>query len=182
VILTETINPQTLLTNSALIYSVEEVEAAIDAVAQQINHQFGHTPIILMCVMTGGLYFTGKLLSKLNMPIELDYVQANRYHAHLTGGTLVWTKLPTLALQNKIVLLVDDILDEGLTLQAVFAKCVELGAKTVSTVVMANKLNQQSKPIQADFKAFDVPNLFVFGCGMDAHGWWRNLPEIRALK
>jgi len=136
----------------------------------------------MMCVMTGGLYFSAKLLAKLSMPVELDYVQANRYHANLSGADLVWTKLPTLVLHGKTVLLVDDILDEGVTLQAVHAKCLELGAKAVSTAVLADKLNQQAKPIKSEFTALTVPNLFVFGCGMDAHGWWRNLPEIRAIR
>jgi hypoxanthine phosphoribosyltransferase len=163
------------------VYSTDEVESAINSVAHQINQAFKDTPVVLMCVMTGGLYFSGKLLSKLMMPVELDYVQANRYHAELTGGSLVWAKLPSLDLNDKTVLLIDDILDEGITLQAVHAKCLELGAKTVKMVVMADKLNQQDKPVHADFTAFNVPNLFVFGCGMDAHGWWRNLPEIRAI-
>ncbi|OYZ69354.1 MAG: hypoxanthine-guanine phosphoribosyltransferase, partial [Methylophilaceae bacterium 17-43-7] len=67
-------------------------------------------------------------------------------------------------------------------LKAVHNKCLELGAKQVMTAVLADKQNQLKKPIQADFVALTVPNLFVFGCGMDAHGWWRNLSEIRALK
>jgi hypoxanthine phosphoribosyltransferase len=175
------VDPYQLLTNSTLVFSTDEVESAIHSVADQINQTFKDTSIVLMCVMTGGLYFSGKLLSKLTMPLELDYVQANRYHTHLTGGDLVWAKLPTLDIQGKTVLLVDDILDEGITLQAVRTKCLELGAQTVKMVVMADKLNQQTKPVCADFKAFNVPNLFVFGCGMDAHGWWRNLSEIRAI-
>jgi hypoxanthine phosphoribosyltransferase len=177
-----TATPDLLLANSTLLYSTEQVDFAIDALAVTINQQFKNTELVLMCVMTGGLYFSGKLLSKLTMPVELDYVQANRYQKHLTGGELVWSKPPSLDIQQKIVLLVDDILDEGITLNAVHNKCLELGAKQVMTAVLADKQNQLKKPIQADFVALTVPNLFVFGCGMDAHGWWRNLSEIRALK
>lgn len=179
--MTVTVDPHQLLANSSLVYSAAEVESAIDVAANQINQHFKDAPIVLMCVMTGALYFSAKLLARLAMPVELDYVQANRYHANLSGADLVWTKLPTLDLYGKSVLLVDDILDEGITLQAVHAKCIELGAKSVSTVVLADKLNHQTKPIKSDFTALTVPNLFVFGCGMDAHGWWRNLSEIRAL-
>lgn len=179
--MTVTVDPHQLLANSSLVYSASEVETAIDVVAHQINQQFKDTPVVLMCVMTGALYFSAKLLAKLAMPVELDYVQANRYHANLSGAELVWAKLPTQDLHGKTVLLVDDILDEGVTLQAVHAKCLELGARAVRTVVLADKLNQQTKPIKSDFTALTVPNLFVFGCGMDAHGWWRNLSEIRAI-
>jgi hypoxanthine phosphoribosyltransferase len=180
--LTTAVDPILLLANSTLLYSAEEVEFAIDALAEKINHQFKNTSLVLMCVMTGGLYFSGKLLSRLTMPVELDYVQANRYQKHLSGGELVWSKLPSQDIQQKVVLLVDDILDEGVTLSAVQIKCLALGAKAVHIVVLADKSNQYLKPIQADFVALTVPDLFVFGCGMDAHGWWRNLPEIRALK
>lgn len=176
-----TVSPESLLANSTLLYSTEQVESAIDELADTINQQFKDTALVLMCIMTGGLYFSGRLLSKLTMPVELDYVQANRYHKHLTGGELVWSKPPSPSIQQKIVLLVDDILDEGITLKAVQNKCYELGAKQVVTAVLADKKNQLKKPIQADFVALNVPNLFVFGCGMDAHGWWRNLSEIRAL-
>lgn len=175
------IEPHQLLANSSLVYSASEVEAAIDVVANQINQHFKDTPIVMMCVMTGALYFSSKLLAKLSMPVELDYVQANRYFSNLSGTELIWAKLPSLNLRDKSVLLVDDILDEGITLRAVYAKCIELGAARVSTVVLADKLNQQHKPIKSDFTALTVPDLFVFGCGMDAHGWWRNLAEIRAI-
>ncbi len=179
--MTVAVDPHQLLKNSTLVYSASEVESAIDVVTHQINQHFKDTPVVMMCVMTGALYFSAKLLAKLTMPVELDYVQANRYHKNLSGADLVWTKLPTLDLHGKTVLLVDDILDEGITLQAVYSRCLELGAKVVSTVVLADKLNQQNKPLKSDFTALTVPNLFVFGCGMDAHGWWRNLPEIRAI-
>lgn len=175
------VDPHQLIARSSLVYSAEEVERAVDAVAHQINLQFPHTPIVLMCVMTGGLYFAGKLLSKLTMPVELDYVQANRYLDKTRGGELVWSKQPSLTLAHKHVLLVDDILDEGVTLAAVYQQCLDLGAASVMTAVLADKSNQYAKPIVANFIALTVPNQFVFGCGMDAYGWWRNLPEIRAI-
>jgi len=175
------VDPHQLIAHSSLVYTADEVEHAVDAVASQINQHFASTSIVLMCVMTGGLYFSGKLLSKLTMPVELDYVQANRYHDKTSGGELVWTKQPSLTLIQKQVLLIDDILDEGVTLAAVYQQCLALGAKSVVTAVMADKSNHQTKPIAANFVALTVPNRFVFGCGMDAHGWWRNLAEIRAL-
>ncbi len=166
--MTVTVDPHQLLANSSLVYSAAEVESAIDVVAHQINQQFKDAPIVLMCVMTGALYFSAKLLAKLAMPVELDYVQANRYHANLSGADLVWTKLPTLDLHGKSVLLVDDILDEGITLQAVHAKCIELGAKSVSTVVLADKLNQANQAHQVGFYSADCTQFVCvwvwYGC------------------
>jgi hypoxanthine phosphoribosyltransferase len=175
------LDPNQILQQSSLIYSALEMADAMDDVAEQINSSLGSSPVVMICVMSGGLYFSGQMLARLNMPVELDYVQANRYQKELSGGELVWTKLPSLDLTGKIVILLDDILDEGLTLHGVYHKCLELGASKVVTVVLADKLNGYAKPIKADYSCVTVPNQFVFGCGMDAYGWWRNLPEIRAL-
>jgi len=179
--LNQPVDPFKLIEQSSLVYSTEEVEFAIESVANQINLSLNKTPIVMICVMSGGLYFSGKLLEKLKMPVELDYVQANRYQNNLSGGELIWTKAPSIELNKKVVILVDDILDEGLTLSAVSKKCLALGATKVVTAVLTDKKNNLKKPLQADFVGVNVPNQFVFGCGMDAFGWWRNLPEIRAL-
>lgn len=176
------IDPQKIIERSSLVYTAEEVDLAITSVANQVNTSLPQTPIVMMCVMSGGLYFSGKLLTKLKMPVELDYVQANRYQNNLDGGDLIWTKLPSINISQKNVLLVDDILDEGLTLFGVARKCIALGAANVMTAVLTDKENGFNKAIQADFVGLKVPNQFVFGCGMDAFGWWRNLPEIRAYQ
>jgi hypoxanthine phosphoribosyltransferase len=80
------------------------------------------------------------------------------------------------------VLVLDDILDEGETLAAIRDKLLEMGAARVWSAVLTDKNNGLDKPIQADFVGLDVPNRYVFGCGMDAYGLWRNLPAIYALK
>lgn len=175
------LTPAELMAQSRLVYSVEQVDAAIDAVANQINQLRLPEPVVVICIMSGGLYFCGKLMAKLTLPMELDYVQANRYQHDLHGGSLIWTKSPSLNLQQKTVILVDDILDEGLTLKGVQQTCLQLGAAKVLTAVLTEKDNQRTKAIQADFVGLPVPDAFVFGCGMDAYGWWRNLPEIRAI-
>jgi hypoxanthine phosphoribosyltransferase len=174
-------SPQDILNHSTLVYSATEIEQAVDNLAKQINQQLVSSPIVMLCVMTGGLYFSGLLLSKLRMPISLDYVQVSRYQNNLYGSELNWLKKPDIELTDKIVLLVDDILDEGVTLTHVKRFCLSLGAKDVLSAVLVNKDNGLNKPIKADFTALSVPNVFVFGCGMDAFGWWRNLSEIRAL-
>lgn len=175
------LKPEDILQNSSLVFSEQEVDSAIQQIADKIQCHVGSSAIVLMCVMTGGLYFCAKLMAKLTMPIELDYVQANRYQHDLRGGSLIWTKSPSINLKNKIVVIIDDILDEGITLNGVKASCQQLGASQVLTAVLAEKNNHLNKAISADFIGLSVPNKFVFGCGMDAYGWWRNLPEIRSL-
>lgn len=173
--------PDEILQNSSLVFSMEEVDEAIEKVANEILQSVAQSSVVILCVMTGGLFFCAKLMTKLTMPVELDYVQASRYQHDLRGGSLIWTKSPALNLKNKTVVIVDDILDEGVTLKGVKEACLQLGASQVLTAVLTEKNNQIHKAISADFVGLSVPDKFVFGCGMDAYGWWRNLPEIRAL-
>jgi hypoxanthine phosphoribosyltransferase len=90
--------------------------------------------------------------------------------------------LPRKNLQDRSILLLDDILDEGHTLAAAKARLLELGASEVKIAVLADKLIGRGKPIAADFVGLYLPDRYVFGMGMDAYGLWRNLPAIYALK
>lgn len=174
--------PDFWLDHSDVLFSAEQVSAALDQMSMQINQRLAGQPCILMCVMRGGVYLAGQLMSRIKTPVLLDYVQASRYDNRTSGGDIVWSKRPTLDLNDQTVLLIDDILDEGVTLAEVRKACLELGAATVLTAVLTDKANGLIKPLAADFVGLMVPDRFVFGCGMDIHGWWRNLPEIRALK
>lgn len=175
-------NPQQLLQNADLIYSKVEVDAAVTHLASQINHDLHDKAPLVMTVMNGGLYFAGQLLPQLHFPLETDYLQASRYNGETIGQDVKWGKAPTEKLKGRIVLLLDDILDEGHTLVAIRDQCLGLGAAEVKIAVLTEKALGHPKPIQADYVGLTLPNRYVFGCGMDAYGWWRNLPEIRALK
>ena len=175
-------SPQELLTDSEVIYSPQEVSDAIHASALQISQDLQDKSPLVLTVMNGGLYFAGQLLPKLNFPLEQDYVQATRYQGGVEGKEIVWRAEPTDKIEGRVVLLLDDILDEGHTLVAIRDKCLALGALDVKIAVLTEKELSHSKPIKADYVGLTLPNRYVFGCGMDVYGWWRNLPEIRAIK
>ena len=176
------INPNKLLNDSEILYSQDQVDAAIDRLAQAITHEMSDASPLLLCVMTGGLFLTGAMLPKLSFPLELDYVHATRYRGQTQGQALVWLAEPHLDIKGRAILLLDDILDEGHTLAAVRDKLLSLEASQVKVAVLVDKTLSRTKPIKADFVGLLVPDRYVFGCGMDAYGWWRNLSEIRALK
>lgn len=176
-----TLPPQTLLEQSSIIYPTEAVVTAISEMAVEITKLLESESPVVICVMGGGVVFSGQLLTQLNFPLELDYVHASRYQNKTVGKELVWTALPKVDLNGRVVLLLDDILDEGVTLKAIQDKCFELGATKVMAAVLVEKKLDHEKPIKADFVGLEVPNQYVFGYGMDAYGWWRNLPAIYAL-
>lgn len=163
--------------------SAEEVEAALNSMAAEIAEKLEGTNPVAFCVMNGGLFVTGKLVEKLPFALELDYLHATRYGAETCGGTLVWKVKPERSLKGRTVLLVDDILDEGVTLAELIRYCKDEGAAAVYTAVLVDKIHDRKAPgITADFVGLKVEDRFLFGCGMDIAGYWRNLPALYAMK
>lgn len=174
--------PAQYLANSELVYDAQTVTESIRRLASQISVEMrGSNPLVL-CVMGGAVVFAGQLLPLLDFPLEFDYVQATRYHNQTQGQELIWKVLPSHHVEGRTVLLLDDILDEGHTLAAIREKCLEQGALRIVIAVLSEKELGHAKPITADFVGLKLPNRYVFGCGMDVYGWWRNLPAIYALK
>ena len=169
-------------TEADLIYSSAEVEAAIEKMAEDITLVLAEKNPIVLCLMIGGVVLTGKLLPLLNFPLQVDYVHATRYQGETNGGTLHWIRKPSLSLQGRHILVVDDILDEGNTLKAMVEECKNSQAKTIKTAVLADKqLNRERCFKQADFTGMTVPNRYVFGYGMDYKEYLRNAPGIYAV-
>jgi hypoxanthine phosphoribosyltransferase len=171
-----------MLDEAELVCPAEEVDRAIDRLAIEITTRFRDAYPLVLCVMNGALFFCGKLLPLLRFPLHLDYVHASRYGAEIDGRTVRWKVEPGELVKGRAVLVVDDILDAGDTLAAIKAKVVERGAASCHVAVLTDKLTGRPKPIEPDFVGLRIPDRFVFGCGLDAYGSWRNLPAIYALK
>jgi hypoxanthine phosphoribosyltransferase len=180
--LTQSVNPQHYLQQAELIHSEQVVNEAIAAIAEKINLDYVNESPIVLCVMGGAVFFTGQLLAQLRFPLELDYVQASRYHGGTQGNALQWIVKPKENINNRKILILDDILDEGITLNAIVEQCILLGASETKIAVLVEKNLNKIKPIKANYVGLQVPNRYVFGCGMDVYGWWRNLPAIYALQ
>ena len=176
----EEADPHQYLRQATCIHAASVVNHAISTMAMQLNDDYADEPPIVICVMGGGVYFTGQLLAKLDFLLTFDYVQASRYQG-TDGKQLIWSVKPKKNIQHKRVLLLDDILDEGVTLLEIVRECQLLGAKEIKTAVLVDKVLNHAKPIKADYVGLSVPNKYVFGCGMDVYGYWRNLPAIYAL-
>ena len=171
-----------LLASAELIHSAEVVTTAVGRVATEITVKLGGTNPLLLCVMSGGVPFAGQLMMQLNFPLDFDYLHVTRYGQDTAGGALSWRSAPWTPVKGRTLLVVDDILDEGLTLAAIVERMMQHGAKACFTAVATEKQNGKEKPIKADFVALTVPDRFVFGYGMDIRGAWRNLPAIYAVK
>ena len=171
-----------ILAGAELVYSAETVAAAVSRVAAEITEKLGESNPLLLCVMSGGVPFAGQLMTQLHFPLDFDYMHVTRYGQETSGGALSWRSAPWTPVKGRTVIILDDILDEGLTLAAIVERMKELGATACYTAVATDKLNGKQKPLKADFVALTVPDRFVFGYGMDVRGKWRNLPAIYAMK
>lgn len=171
-----------LLNQAELLYSEQQVQAALLNVAGQLNASLANQHPLVLSVMGGAVVFTGQLLPLLNFPLDFDYVHVSRYGDAKQGGAMHWKVEPRENVRGRVVLLLDDILDEGHTLHALHQRVMALGASRCYSAVFADKRHGRSKPIHADFVGMDLPDRFVFGYGMDIEGAWRNLPAIYAVK
>ena len=171
-----------ILQQADLLYTEQQVQAALHKVATQINGALAEQFPLLLSVMGGAVIFSGQLLPLLDFPLDFDYVHVSRYGDARHGGAMKWKVEPGENVRGRVVLLLDDILDEGHTLHALHERVMALGAQRCYSAVFADKLHGKDKPIHADFVGMQIPDRFVFGYGMDIQGAWRNLPAIYAVK
>lgn len=162
------------------LFDLSAIDRQLDRVAEEITEAIGDTNPVVLCLMTGGIIPTGLLLPKLHFPLELDYIHATRYGKAISGGDLQWIHHPGITLKDRVVLLVDDILDQGLTLAAVKDHCESAGARACYSAVIVDKQIQRKKPMRADFVAVEAADRYLYGLGMDYKGYLRNQPGIYA--
>jgi hypoxanthine phosphoribosyltransferase len=166
---------------ASVLVTQDAVERAIDRQSVALTVELQDRNPFVLAVMHGGLPYAGALLRRFAFPCELGYLHVGRYGSAMQGGELVWHATPSYALEGRTVLIVDDILDRGDTLTALTAWAARSGAAEVLATVLVDKQVSVSRRFSTRFAALRCPDRYLFGCGMDFRGYWRNLPEIWAL-
>lgn len=165
------------------LFTREQVETALDRMATEITRDLRNRDPLLLCVMLGGMLPAAKLIERLQFPFQYDYLHATRYRGGVRGGSLYWLTRPSVAVRDRCVLVVDDILDEGLTLQAIVDYLGEEGAAEVRSAALVTKLHdRRPADVRVDYSGLEVPDRYVFGYGMDYKGYLRSAAGIYALK
>ena len=170
-----------LLARAEVVCAAGEVREAVGRLAGEITSRLADDYPMVLAIMGGATVFAGQLLPLLAFPLEFGAIAVTRYGNTTRGSEIDWRLAPGEDVRGRTVLVLDDILDEGITLAAVRARLEELGAGRVLTAVLADKDLGRAKPVVPDFVGVRVPDRYVFGFGMDAYGVWRNLPAIYAL-
>ena len=178
----------TIRAQAEQLYNRNDIDNAILKQAEEINLFLSELsrddlPPLFLPVMNGGLIYAGQLLPLINIPVQVDYIHATRYRNTTQGFELEWKVYPQHELKDRVVIVLDDILDEGYTLDAIVNYCKQQQVVAVKSSVLVTKTHQRRDTyITADFSAMTVPDKYVFGFGMDYQGQLRNLDAIYALK
>jgi hypoxanthine phosphoribosyltransferase len=175
---------KTMQKNAVLLHDINVINAAIDSVATAMNEKLADKAPIFLCVMNGAVLFMGQLLPKLNFPLQMDYIHVSRFRGGMRGGDLHWIATPGEPLEGRTVVVIEDILDSGLTLAAIIDFCKQKGAKEIFTAALIDKDHPRAKEgvKTADFAGLKVADKFLIGYGLDYKGFMRNLPGIYAVE
>ena len=162
------------------VFSTAEVQAAITKMATEITQTLAEENPIVMCVVTGSIVVTGQILTQLPFPLQLDYVHATRYEGGTRGKTLQWKTKPHIERKDRTILIIDDVLDGGVTFQGIVDDCEAAGAKKIYTATLVDKTAcrlPEGLP-QADFTGLSLKEGYIFGYGLDYHDYLRNANGI----
>lgn len=171
-----------ITTDAECLHDREAVNTAIRTMAGDITSRLAERNPVVLSVLNGGIFFTGELLLHLVFPLELDSIKAGRYQGETRGSEMRWQLAPSISLKGRTVLLVDDILDEGITLAEIKRYCLEAGATEVFVAVLIDKQIGRVKPCQPDFVGLTTEDRYLFGYGLDYKNYLRNWPGIFACK
>ncbi len=164
------------------VYGAEEVEAAYDRLGAEISGAVAKSIPVVMTVLNGGMVPAVRLMERFRFPYELGYLHATRYRSGLRGHDLRWVVPPSVDVAARVVVVVDDIVDEGHTLAAVLEALRKRGASKVYSAALVEKLHNRKAPgLEVDFVGLPVGDRYVFGCGMDYREFFRGLRAIYAL-
>lgn len=164
------------------VCDAETLAGIYDRMAGEISEVLAEVNPVILCVMLGGMVPAAELIRRLDFPFELDYLHATRYHGETQGGELVWKVSPGIDLAEREVLVIDDILDEGTTLEAILGALAAQGARHVRTAILLQKTHTRRDPaLVPDVLGTTVPDRYVFGAGMDYKGYFRQLPAVYAV-
>lgn len=172
-----------ILDEGKCLYNLAEINRALDSMAEAITEELKDKNPLILCVMTGAMIPASHLVMRLSFPLEIDYIHVTRYRGTTRGGDLHWLVEPRQNLKDRTVLVFDDIMDGGLTMQAIIDYCKQLNAQRVYSGVMVSKIRAREPGVnfEPDFAALTAENKYLVGFGLDYHEYLRNVPGIYAI-
>ena len=165
-----------------ILFSQEEIEAKTAELAVQLKTEYADKKPILLGLLKGSMMFMAELMKKLDIDLQVDFLDVSSYEGTVSTGDVRIVKDLGMSVRDRHVLIAEDIVDTGRTLEKVIELLRNRGAKTVEMVTLLDKPETRKAPIAAKYVGFTIPKLFVVGYGLDYNEKYRNLPYIGILK
>lgn len=166
-----------------ILVTEEELAEITKKLGEQITRDYAGKKLLIIGVLKGSIYFLTDLSRHIDLPCQLDFIQASSYGSStVSSGVIKITKDITEDLTGFDVLLVEDILDTGKTLKHIHDMLIKRNPESIAVITLLDKPSRREADIHADYVGVDVPNAFVVGYGLDYDQFYRNLPYIGILK
>ncbi len=164
------------------LFTREQIDTRVAEMGRQITTDFAGTEMIALCVLKGAVFFCADLVRQVSLDVALDFVQVSSYgNQKYSSGVVTILKEPQLDMRGKAVLIVEDIIDSGLSMREVFNYIEGRGASKVKTATFLDKPKARKVPFNADYVGFTIEPQFVVGYGLDFAEKYRNIPEVQVL-
>jgi len=164
------------------LISREQIERRVAEMGQQISSDFAGTDLIALCVLKGAVFFCTDLVRQIQLDVALDFIQVSSYGTQkYSSGVVTILKEPQLDMRGRAVLIVEDIIDSGLSMREVFRYIESRGAAVVKTATFLDKPAARKVPFTAEYVGFSIDPQFVVGYGLDFAEKYRNIPEVQVL-
>ena len=166
-----------------VLYNEEEIKAKVKELGETLSKDYsGRNPLVI-CVLKGAFIFMADLVKAINVPLELDFMAVSSYgHSTKSSGVVKIIKDLDVTVEGRDVLIVEDIIDSGLTLSYLIDVLERRNAKSVTVVTLFDKPARRTVELEADYTGFTIPDEFVVGYGLDYAEKYRNLPFVGILK
>ena len=164
------------------LFTRQQIDQRVAEMGKQISADFAGTDLIALCVLKGAVFFMTDLVRNMNMDVHLDFIQISSYgNQKYSSGVVTILKEPQLDMRGKNVLIVEDIIDSGLSMREVFNYIESRGAAKVKTATFLDKPKARKVPFNADYVGFSIEPQFVVGYGLDFAEKDRNIGEVQVL-
>lgn len=169
-------------TTKQLVLDSQAIHDRIQTLAQEISNDYQEDDLLVIGVLKGAFIFMADLIRALSIPVATDFIQVSSYgNGSASSGTITLLAKPSLPIRNRHVLLVEDIVDTGRTMQWMADHFASLGAASVRLCCLIDKAERREQEITIDYLGFAVPQGFLVGYGLDYNEQYRNLPQIYHL-
>lgn len=166
-----------------VLISEEELDKRIKELGRQLSTEYADKKPIMLCLLKGSVSFFSHLCENMNIPLEYEFLRASSYSGTQTTGEVKLTNIPNISIENRHVLIVEDIIDTGITLTAVKKVLGEMNPASLKIITMLDKPSRRViKEMQPEYVGFTIPDEFVVGFGLDYDEEYRNLPYVGVVK